>query len=162
MEEIPKHPDGGSTASEPAAAGSIESRTATQPTATSSAKDAAAPPLTGTGSTKDSPAARHTRWILPAFAGLLGGFSLAALICSIPAPAQTFVSLSTVSGVLIVGGLVTLIVLIPAAGGSNSDIKTEFFSARAAYLCVITGLVLLGIVAIGAVFARVMLTVGGR
>jgi len=63
---------------------------------------------------------------------------------------------------LIVGGLVTLIVLIPAAGGSNSDIKTEFFSARAAYLCVITGLVLFGIVAIGAVFARVVLTVGRR
>jgi hypothetical protein len=151
MEEIPKHPDGSSKGSEPAATGSAKDTMATQPSA-------ASPP-------EDSSAARQNRWALPAFAGalagVLAGIALAVSICPIPAPAQTFVSLAAVAGVLIVGGLIALIVLIPAAG-SNSDIKTEFLSARAAYFCVIAGLVLLGVVAVGAVSVRVMLTVGGR
>jgi hypothetical protein len=151
MEEITKHPDGGSNGLEPATTGSAKETMATQPSA-------ASPP-------EDASAARHQHWRLPAFAGalvgVLAGIALAVGICPIPAPAQTFVSLSAVGGVLIVGGLITLIVLIPAAG-SNSDIKTEFLSARAAYFCVIAGLVLLGVVAVGAVSVRVMLTLGGR
>jgi hypothetical protein len=142
MEEIPKHPDG---ASEPAATGSARNTTATQPAATSSAKDA--------------PAAPRKHWILPTFVTVLAGIALTIVICKLPAPARTFVALSAAAGVLVVGGLVTLIVLIPAAG-SDLDVKTEFYSARAAYLCVIAGLVLFGVVAIGAVFARVMLTIG--
>jgi hypothetical protein len=78
-----------------------------------------------------------------------------------PAPARTFVGFSVIAAALVVGGLITLIVLIPAAG-SNPDVKTEFFSARAAYLCVVAGLLLFGVVVVGAVVARVMLTAGGR
>ena len=89
----------------------------------------------------------------------MSGIALTTVISRVPAPTRTFVAIFAAAGVLVVGGLVTLIVLIPAAG-SNPDVKTEFYSARAAYLCVITGLLLFGVVAIGAVFARVMLNIG--
>jgi hypothetical protein len=147
MEEIPKHPDGASTASEPAATGSAKNTTATQPTAASPAINV--------------PAIRRKHWIRPTIVTVLAGIVLAIVIWRMPAPARTFVALSAAAGVLVVGGLVTLIVLIPAAG-SNPELKTEFYSARAAYFCVIAGLILFGVVAIGAVFARVMWTVGGH
>ena len=105
--------------------------------------------------------ARRTHWIAPTVVAVTGGIILTAVVSRVPGPVRTFVALSAVAGVLVVGGLVTLIVLIPAAG-SNPDVKTEFHSSRAAYLCIITGLILFGIVTIGAVIARVMLTVGGH
>jgi hypothetical protein len=161
MEETPRHPESASTASESTATGPAKDATVSESTATGPAKDATVSESTATGPAKDTPATRRIHWIFPTFVGVLLGVALALVICSMPAAARTFVGLSAVAGVLIVGGLVTLIVLIPAAG-SNPDVKTEFFSARAAYFCVIAGLGLFGIVAIGAIFARVMLTVGGH
>lgn len=133
MEDIPKQPEGSSPPSE----------------------------LTAKSSADDKQAAQRTHWILPTVVTVAAGIALTEVISRIPAPVRTFVALAAVAGVLVVGGLVTLIVLIPAAG-SNPDVKTEFYSSRAAYLCIITGLMLFAIVAIGAVIARVMLTVGGH
>ena len=147
MEETPRQPEGASTPSEPAVKGSAKDTSAIQPTAT--------------GSTKTPPAARRKNWIWPTVVTVVAGIALTIVICRLPAPARTFVTIAAAAGVLVVGGLVTLIVLIPAAG-SNPEVKTEFYSARAAYLCVIAGLILFGVVAIGAVFARVMLIVGGH
>ena len=84
---------------------------------------------------------------------------LTKVIYPIPGPTRTFVALSAEAGALVIGGLVFLIVLIPVAA-SKSDVRTELYSVRAAYLCVVAGLILLGIVAVGAVVAQVMLTVG--
>lgn len=70
-----------------------------------------------------------------------------------------YVALSAGAGTLVLGGLIFLISVIPAAA-SKSNIRTELYSVRAAYLCVIAGLILIGIVAIGLVFAQVMQTVG--
>jgi hypothetical protein len=120
-----------------------------------------APESSPNTSDADRKAVRPKGWIWPTVVSVLVGIALTLLIYPMPAPARTFVALAAVAGVLIVGGLVTLIVLIPAAG-SNPEVKTEFYSARAAYLCVITGLVVLGIIAIGAVFARVMLMFTGN
>lgn len=52
---------------------------------------------------------------------------------------------------LIAGGLLVLLVLIPwlAILFKKSGAKTEFISTRAAYWCIIAGLVLIVIVAIG-------------
>jgi len=44
----------------------------------------------------------------------------------------------------------------------NPNVKTEFYSVRAAYWCVIGGLVLFGVVSTGAVIARVLLAVRGK
>jgi hypothetical protein len=118
----------------------------------------AASEKTPDSSEKDKNTASRKHWIWPTVVTVLSGVALTIVICKLPAPARTFVALSAAAGVLVVGGLVTLIVLIPAAG-SDLDVRTEFYSARAAYLCVIAGLVLFGVVAIGAVFARVMLTI---
>lgn len=76
-----------------------------------------------------------------------------------PAAIRTFAMLSVAAGGLVVAGLVILIVVIPAVR-FESDVKTEFYSARAAYLCVIAGLILFAIITIGAVVARVSLTLG--
>lgn len=57
-----------------------------------------------------------------------------------------------VSAWVLVGlGLFVLLVLIPwlSKRFKESDTRTEFFSARAAYWCVISGLILIVIVAIG-------------
>jgi hypothetical protein len=92
-------------------------------------------------------------WVI-AIIGVVASIALAHLISAMPAPARTFVALGVCAGALIVGGLVFLIILIPAAG-SNPDVKTEFYSARAAYNCVIAGLIAFLIVAIGAIVASV-------
>jgi len=81
------------------------------------------------------------------------------LVYALPAAPRTYVALSIVAGALTGCGVVLLIVVIPAFG--SSDLKTEFYSARAAYLCVVAGLVLFGVITVGAVFARVVLTLGG-
>lgn len=53
---------------------------------------------------------------------------------------------------LIFAGLFFLIILIPAASKFlKSELRTELFSVRASSLCVIAGLVIFGIVAIGLV-----------
>lgn len=105
------------------------------------------PEGTSTGSAAGEKGAKPS-WALPAVAGVLAGSALTVFICSTPVPARTFVALAAAAGALVVGGLVTLIVIIPAVG-SNPDVKTEFYSARAAYLCVVAGLMLLGAVAVG-------------
>lgn len=48
-------------------------------------------------------------------------------------------------------GLVVLVLVIPLCGSwlKDTEAKTEFFSARAAYWCVIMGLFLLGIAVAG-------------
>jgi len=52
---------------------------------------------------------------------------------------------------LIGSGLLVLLVLIPwlSEHFERSDAKTEFFSARAAYWCVLAGLALIIIIALG-------------
>ena len=117
----------------------------------------ASPNITKT-STEGTPSAARRHWFLPTLLSVFAAVVLFAAIYRMPAPVRTFVALSAVAGILVVGGLTTLIVLIPAAG-SNPEVKTEFYSARAAYLCVIAGLLLFAVVTIGAVFARVMLSV---
>jgi hypothetical protein len=114
---------------------------------------------TANGSEEDKKTPDRKHWMWSTGLTVLSGIALTTVISRVPAPTRTFVAIFAAAGVLVVGGLVTLIVLIPAAG-SNPDVKTEFYSARAAYLCVITGLLLFGVVAIGAVFARVMLNIG--
>jgi len=103
------------------------------------------------------------RWLPPA---VLAAFGVIAIVVSrwiyaVPPAARTFASLSALAFALIVGGFIVLMVLVPAAG-SNPEVKTEFHTARAAYLCVVAGLIILSIVAIGAVFARIVLTIGGH
>ena len=48
-------------------------------------------------------------------------------------------------GLLVITGFVILIYVIPKAGKRNrdSESRTEFYSVRAAYWCVLTGLVVL-------------------
>ncbi len=93
-------------------------------------------------------------------ASLLAGI-LWELISRMSDPARVFAALLAVAGYLVVSGLVFLVVVIPAAG-SNPEVKTEFYSARAAYFCVISGLVLVGIVTIGILIALIMTGTGGR
>ena len=71
---------------------------------------------TATSSAKGGQSARRKRWIWPMIITVLVGIVLTTAIYPMPASARTFVALSAVAGALIVGGLVTLIVLIPAAG----------------------------------------------
>ena len=75
--------------------------------------------------------------------------------------AQVFVGLVAVAGMLVVGGLVTLVIFIPAAR-LNQDVKTEFYSARAAYGCVVGGLLLLILAATGAVSLRISQVLWGK
>lgn len=104
----------------------------------------------------EAPVARHMA--LPTVLAVLFVIAL-AMANRMPDTVRTFVALSIIAGALVLGGFVTLILLIPATR-PNPDVKTEFLSARAAYLCVIAGLILFGIITVGAVFARVMLNVG--
>jgi hypothetical protein len=55
-----------------------------------------------------------------------------------------------IGGLLVVLGFVILIYVIPKAGKRNrdSESRTEFYSVRAAYWCVLTGLLVLLTVAI--------------
>ena len=113
-------------------------------------------------SARSSRPSGEERWVPPIIAALLivvSGIVLTFLIYPFPPPGRTFVALLAVAGALVVGGLSTLMYLIPSAA-SNREVKTEFYSARAAYLCVLAGLLLSVIVAIGAVFAAVVLLIG--
>lgn len=153
MEEITRDGEGISPASNATAASS--------PGDTKNALGSAEATKPTTSSAQSGKPASPKHWKSATFVTVLGGIALAAVIYMVPDPARTFVALAASAAVLVVGGLVTLIVLIPAAG-SNPEVKTEFLSARAAYFCVIAGLILFGVVAIGAVLARVILTVGGH
>jgi hypothetical protein len=126
------------------------------------------PEKTAPSSTQDTQAPPHKVRPWPMIARAVSAIALSVVIYGLtfivyrmPPAVRTFVALGAAAGALVVGGFITLIVLIPTAG-SNPDVKTEFYSARAAYVCVVAGLVLLGIVTIGAVFARVVLTVEGH
>ncbi len=88
-------------------------------------------------------------------------YALVRVVYALPPPARAYVALSIVAGALVACGFVLLIGVIPAFGSLNPDLRTEFLSSRAAYLCVVAGLVLFGVITIGAVFARVVLTLGG-
>ena len=81
---------------------------------------------------------------------------LARFIYRLPYPTRAYLALAVGAGTLILAGLAFLIILIPAGSKYlKSDVRTEHYSVRAAYLCVITGLILFGIIAIGLVFSQV-------
>lgn len=94
------------------------------------------------------------------------GFVLLASIvgfCIYPLgyPTRAYVALAATATGLVLAGLLFLIVWIPAASKYfKPDLRTELYSVRAAYVCVIAGLIMFGIVAIGVVLAQVMRTVG--
>jgi hypothetical protein len=85
---------------------------------------------------------------------LAWGFGYIAwrLISGFPAQIQVFAGLITVSMYLVAGGLVALVFIIPVSG-PNTEIKTEFYSARGAYFCIIAGLVLALVVSMGLMIA---------
>jgi hypothetical protein len=90
---------------------------------------------------------------------ILWGVYLAKLIYRLPDPTRMYLGLSEGAAALVLAGLVFLIVLIPAAATFlKSELRTELYSVRASFLCVVAGLILFGIVAIGLVFAQVMQT----
>lgn len=127
-----------------------------------------APPL-GTGTLPPTPAnqpeSRFASWIprwpdvipitiLLALAIVLVELSnvLFKRIYPLPYPTRMYLSLSAGAAILIFAGLFFLIILIPAASKFlKSELRTELFSVRASSLCVIAGLVIFGIVAIGLV-----------
>lgn len=131
---------------------------------TKPASSPALQPKAQPNSTKDLANSRASwvrQWagLITIAAAALLAIVLSYLIYPLCDPNRSYVALSAAAGSLVVGGLVVLIVLIPAAA-SKSDVRTELYSVRAAYLCVVAGLILLVIVAIGVVFAQVMQTVG--
>jgi hypothetical protein len=67
-------------------------------------------------------------------------------------------------GGLLVGiGFLVLIVFIPLFSWAiGSETKTEFYSGRAAHLCVATGLFVLAMTAVGGIIQKVWLAVKGR
>ncbi len=68
-------------------------------------------------------------------------------------------------GIAIVSvALAILVIGIPAIGylTKESDTKTEFYSTRAAYWCVVAGLVLIVIAGLGGTVAHVIITVRGK
>ncbi len=91
-------------------------------------------------------------------AALLAFWLVHHLIRVLAEPAHTFAILTASAGFLVVGGLVFLVFVIPAAASSPyaGAVKTEFHSARAAYLCVAAGLLLFIVTAIGAAAAQVV------
>ena len=62
-----------------------------------------------------------------------------------------FWHLLRVGSLLVIGGLFTLILVIPFVGKipGRTTTRTEFFSARAAYWCVIAGLAILMVMGTG-------------
>jgi hypothetical protein len=86
---------------------------------------------------------------------------LIKLIYPLPYPTRMYLALSAGAGVLILAGLFFLIILIPAASRFlKSELRTELYSVRASSLCVIAGLIIFGIVAIGLVLAQLMQNAG--
>jgi len=70
-----------------------------------------------------------------------------------------YLALSAGAAIFVLAGLFFLIILIPAASRFlKSELRTELYSVRASSLCVIAGLIMLGIVAIGLVLAQVVQT----
>lgn len=64
-----------------------------------------------------------------------------------------------------VGGMIVLVALIPLIGRLRplTSVRTEFYSARAAYACVLVGLGMVLIMAISiAIRVAIMPTIGGR
>jgi len=66
---------------------------------------------------------------------------------------HVFAMLSVIGGLLVLVGLASLLWLIPrlAEHFQKSEARTEFYSARAAYWSVMTGLAVLIMLALGAV-----------
>jgi hypothetical protein len=82
---------------------------------------------------------------------------LVKLIYPLPYPTRMYLALSAGAAVLVLAGLFFLIILIPAASKFlKSELRTELYSVRASSLCVIAGLIMFGIVAIGLVLEQVM------
>ena len=85
--------------------------------------------------------------------------TLVKLIYPLPYPTRMYLALSAGAAILVLAGLFFLIILIPAASRFlKSELRTELYSVRASSLCVIAGLIMLGIVAIGLVLAQVVQT----
>lgn len=82
---------------------------------------------------------------------------LIKLIYPLPYPTRMYLALSGGAAVLVFAGLSFLIILIPAASRFlRSELRTELYSVRASSLCVIAGLIMLGVVAVGLVSAQLI------
>jgi len=62
---------------------------------------------------------------------------------------------------LVFSGLVTLVLVIPLAGkiSGRTTTRTDFFSARAAYWCVVAGLAILVVMSVG---LAIKVALGGK
>lgn len=116
------------------------------------------------------PESRFSRWVhrssyaIPIV--ILGAFAIVLLKLAIilfhlmyplSYPTQMYLSLSAGAAILILAGLFFLIILIPAASKFlKSELRTELYSVLASSLCVIAGLIMLGIVAIGLVSTQLI------
>jgi len=71
-----------------------------------------------------------------------------------------FTLLTVVGGTLVFMGMGTLLWLIPflAKQFQSSEARTEFYSARAAYWCVVVGLGILAVLAVSAVTLMIRLS----
>jgi hypothetical protein len=76
------------------------------------------------------------------------GLFVRSAICKLSPEIRVFAGLLAISLYLVAGGLASIMFVIPAAG-PDYEVKTEFYSVRAAYMCVIAGLVLAVIVSVG-------------
>ena len=101
---------------------------------------------------------RRTVFSFTVGAALLAFWLVHHLIRVLAEPAHTFAILTACAGFLVVGGLVFLVFVIPAAASCQyaGAVKTEFHSARAAYLCVAAGLLLFIVTAIGATATQLL------
>lgn len=72
--------------------------------------------------------------------------------------------LMRVGGLLVGIGLLVLIVFIPLLSWCTSDsqAKTEFYSARAAQWCVVVGLLVFAITVVGAIIQKLIVAAKGH
>lgn len=106
------------------------------------------------------------QWIIPiAIFGALVlvimklAITFVKLIYPLPYPTRMYLALSTGAATLVLVGLFFLIILIPLASRSfKSELRTELYSVRASSLCVISGLIMFALIAIGLILAQVMQT----
>ncbi|HEX8815116.1 MAG TPA: hypothetical protein VF753_06420 [Terriglobales bacterium] len=97
--------------------------------------------------------------VVPAVVLLVLPFLLLWLIGHQPYPTRMYLALSSGAAVSVLTGMFFLVSLIPFASKVlKSELRTELYSVRASYLCVIAGLVMLAVVTIGLVAAQLIQT----
>jgi hypothetical protein len=71
-----------------------------------------------------------------------------------------FTILAVIGGLLVLVGMGSLLWLIPllAEHFQKSEARTEFYSARAAYWCVVVGLGVLAVLAVSAALLMILIT----